>query len=750
MTKGLITYCFLFFSLVPYQTWAQFENPEIDCLFNDATIPRIDIFLDTDDLDFILHPSNAESDTEFPATMYFTKNGQTDTLDNIGFRLRGNTSRYSAKKSFKVSINAFEKGRKFYGVEKLNLNGEHNDPTIMRSKICWDMYRMADIPCSRSNHVALYINTQYRGLYINVEHIDEEFIQKRFYQGHGNLYKCLWPADLHYKGDNPSLYKTEQGGRRTYDLKTNNEEDDYSDLANFIDVLNNTPLENLPCELERVFDVDSYLKAVAMDVLVGNWDGPIVNKNNFYLYSNPADGRFSYIPYDLDNTFGIDWFGVDWATTGIYNWSSYSNDYRPIYERMIQVNDYRNKLSYYYEKFVNEFFNEIVQQEYLLDKSDQLFPFRNNDFFSSLDYGWDADDFLTNFNEALGAHVKYGLSDYLATRALFVGNHVVTPLEEAFVSKANVLRSSDNILFDIQVENIEVLESLEIEYSVNGENFVSEGISTDGNSGQYNYSVNDIGELRYRLVCTSSSGDTYYWPSCNYYEISLGEAPTPDIKINEIMSFNNSTVTDEFDEYDDWIELYNADVNPVTLDEFYLSDDPQDRTKWKLPFFNLYPEEYVIIWADGQESQGDYHANFRLNRKGEYLALYENVTNDFAIVDEVNTPSMEEDKSYGRLPNGTGEFTFLPYVTFGENNETSSVSELSDLISIFPNPTTDIISIKGVETSEIINTTIIDQTGRLVTSTENHSINLTGCKSGIYTLLLQTKEGITSLKLIKL
>ena len=56
------------------------------------------------------------------------------------------------------------------------------------------------------------------------------------------------------------------------------------------------------CEIERVFNVVDYLKIIAFDVLIGNWDGYVGNKNNYYLYHNPQTGLFDYIPYDLDNT----------------------------------------------------------------------------------------------------------------------------------------------------------------------------------------------------------------------------------------------------------------------------------------------------------------------------------------------------------------------------------------------------------------------------------------------------------------
>ena len=155
---------------------------------------RIDITINPDTLDWIYN--NPESDIEFHAVFVFDNGTVHDTIDPVGFRLRGNTSRYSKKKSFTVSFNTFTSGGKYYGVEKLNLNGEHNDPSVMRSKLMWDIMRKWQIPAPRANHVQVYINGNYYGLYINVEHIDEEFAQSRFGNKDGNLFKCLYPADL--------------------------------------------------------------------------------------------------------------------------------------------------------------------------------------------------------------------------------------------------------------------------------------------------------------------------------------------------------------------------------------------------------------------------------------------------------------------------------------------------------------------------------------------------------------------------
>jgi len=90
-------------------------------IFDDTTVGEIKILIDPAHLSFILNPANAESDSLFLATFIY-KNAVIpgDTLYNIGFRIRGNTSRQSAKKSFRIDINHFVPGRQFYDLEKLN------------------------------------------------------------------------------------------------------------------------------------------------------------------------------------------------------------------------------------------------------------------------------------------------------------------------------------------------------------------------------------------------------------------------------------------------------------------------------------------------------------------------------------------------------------------------------------------------------------------------------------------------------
>ncbi len=83
------------------------------------------------------------------------------------------------------------------------------------------MYRDLGMVTSRSTHVAVYINDEFYGLYISVEHIDDEFLEKNFSDDSGNLWKCIWPADLTYRGGDPEDYHPYYDDERPYTLKTN-------------------------------------------------------------------------------------------------------------------------------------------------------------------------------------------------------------------------------------------------------------------------------------------------------------------------------------------------------------------------------------------------------------------------------------------------------------------------------------------------------------------------------------------------
>ena len=179
---------------------------ESDLVYRSTTVSEVRITIDPAVLTWIYYPDNVRSDSLHPASVTFHNENIDVSLDSVGFRLRGNTSRTAAKKSFKLDFNEFIKGQDIAGIQKFNLKGEQNDPSLIRSKISFELFEKIGLEASRVAYTTLYINDVYMGLYENIEHIDDCFLSYHIGDDSGNLWKCLWPADLTYLGPNPSDY----------------------------------------------------------------------------------------------------------------------------------------------------------------------------------------------------------------------------------------------------------------------------------------------------------------------------------------------------------------------------------------------------------------------------------------------------------------------------------------------------------------------------------------------------------------
>jgi len=687
---------------------AQTPFPDPGPVFDDTVLPRIDLFLSPDSLDALYKPGDEWKNHHYPATFIFDNGTIRDTLESVGFRFRGNTSRTAAKKSFKLSFNTYEPGRRFYGLEKMNLNGEHNDPSVARSKINWDLCRQIGIPASRANHVQLYINGEYWGLYVHVEHVDEVFVQSRFGNQDGNLYKCLYPADLVFKGTDPDLYKEVFWGRRAYDLRTNQALDDYSDLAHFIEVLNQTPLPQLPCELEAVFNVDTYLKAIALDVLTGNWDGPIYNKNNFYLYKNTATGQFEYIPYDLDNTLGIDWFGEDWANRDMYHWA-HPNEARPLYSRILEVPEYRARYSYYMTQILQSVYHPGIWDAALDQLRDRLSDAAKDDPFRPLDYGFTYDDFLNAFDQPIPYnHVAESIRSFMDKRRNACLNQLMPENIAPIIGRPthNYPNEAQDIKIRARVRDDIGVPAVEICYSTPGQPLLcvpafDDGLHDDDQAGDGIFgailpALHQQTTLEYYIQATDADGKTARQPICQNLKIYLGPI-NPGIVINEVMPKNDQTIADPYGEFDDWIELYNPTNTPVFLGNYFLSDNPDKPDKWRLPETFLTPNAYLLVWADKDEAQGNTHANFKLSADGEFVGIFNAPESQFALIDGLDFGAVAPDQAIGRLPNGTGDFQFV-FPTPGASNEPVATTETIDNQSVTPiikpNPARNFVEIE--------------------------------------------------------
>lgn len=142
--------------------------------------------------------------------------------------------------------------------------------------------------------------------------------------------------------------------------------------------------------------------------------------------------------------------------------------------------------------------------------------------------------------------------------------------------------------------------------------------------------------------------------------------------ISEFLASNGDNLRDEDGDTSDWIEICNNSGNSVNLVGWSLTDDPEQPRRWVFPEVVLEPSEYLIVFASGKDrtatEEANLHANFSLERNGEYLALIDDGSPEL-IVSEFSPefPPQEQDISYG-YSEGLGRYVYYETPTPGAMN----------------------------------------------------------------------------------
>ena len=166
------------------------------------------------------------------------------------------------------------------------------------------------------------------------------------------------------------------------------------------------------------------------------------------------------------------------------------------------------------------------------------------------------------------------------------------------------------------------------------------------------------------------------------------------VRLNEIVASNATGLTDDDGDQPDWIELYNSGPEPVSLSGVGLSDDPEDPFRWVFPDVTLDAHAFLIVWASGKDrtdAETPLHANFSIASAGEALLL---TAADGTLIDALPPTPIPTDLSYGRQPDGTGEWYYFIEPTPGASNLTVGFETVLDPPSLslpagfYPEPIT--------------------------------------------------------------
>jgi hypothetical protein len=208
----------------------------------------------------------------------------TNVLKDVGIHLKGMGSfrPFNEKPSLAVKFDKFASGQTYQGLSKIMLNNSSQDSTYLAELIATQTFRDAGLPAARVAHAFVEVNGRTLGLYVLIEAMNKDFLRQYFRNAKGNLYEA-YLQDINVKLD-------QDGGN----------DNSQSDLTNLLAVAQmQKPIERWSA-LQQVLNVDGYLSHLALEMFTSHTDGYAMNRNNYRLYHDPADGRFHFLVHGLD------------------------------------------------------------------------------------------------------------------------------------------------------------------------------------------------------------------------------------------------------------------------------------------------------------------------------------------------------------------------------------------------------------------------------------------------------------------
>jgi len=329
--------------------------------------------------------------------IYRRSDGTEVRLAQVGIRSRGNESRRLPyqngryyKSHFKVKFDetfdlpegdsateALSK-RRFAGLKALNFKwSRYNtwDTYANKSKInelfSYQLLGKIGVNAPRMSLATLVFRiagTEVNyGVYGIVEPVDKPFLRRRYGSSDGDLYKCLYleltgGPDLTEEsitGENVGVKNVSINYRPQYDLKTNETTSNHSALVTFVHLLNSLEGQEFVDYMDANFEVDRFIRYLAMGIYINNLDDYRFLANNYYLYFNPS-GKIELIPYDFDISLGTNWHGdlsySEFIDEDIFNtrrfpeaWGDSST--HPLVDKVLAVQKYRDQYINYLKEY---------------------------------------------------------------------------------------------------------------------------------------------------------------------------------------------------------------------------------------------------------------------------------------------------------------------------------------------------------------------------------------------------------------
>ena len=233
------------------------------------------------------------------------------SIKDAGLRYKGNLSfaRSSAAAplfaNFKLKFDVHGTKGTWDGEKTFNLHAGVVDTSKMRDAVAYAIFRAAGVPAPRTAYAELiftvpgvYQDTS-AGLFTLIEDVNNRLLERVLPPGNGLLMK---PEGA--RGGVQLLSESWASYIQTYRPDREATAHEQQRVMDFGRLISQTNVELFRSRIESFLDVDEFLRFIAVNAFLVNWDSYLGGNHNYYFYLDPKDDKFRFIPWDLDLSAG--------------------------------------------------------------------------------------------------------------------------------------------------------------------------------------------------------------------------------------------------------------------------------------------------------------------------------------------------------------------------------------------------------------------------------------------------------------
>ncbi|KAJ8663964.1 hypothetical protein O0I10_000239 [Lichtheimia ornata] len=317
-----------------------------------------------------------KDDIQVNTTMTYISLHDVQTFSGVEFEISGRFSREASKLAYNLKL---PKKTYLYGYRRLKLRSLATDPSYIREDLGYKMLAAAGVPTTDTSYVRVYLNNQPLGLFGFIEKFKNPWLRNEFADGNkdyqqGTLYQGKYTnpkaellggrvSDLSYYGDKEGPYAL---GEYKIAEDPSEGEPNYKALIELTKFLDKAPSTKEAWEAH--FDMESVLRGMALEFLLGFADGYLTVADNYYVYqTSPNSTKFIFMLWDIDLSLGSTSL-IEMSQIEAGDWHKFTSSVtkRPLM-KFLQVPEYANR----FDQLIQELNDKLMTPDVLGQRIDE-------------------------------------------------------------------------------------------------------------------------------------------------------------------------------------------------------------------------------------------------------------------------------------------------------------------------------------------------------------------------------------------